>query len=105
MEVIDLEQIKTEEKFRPHKIIQQDEVEVVILPFAPGQGLPVHTTPVDVFFQVLEGRVEIAVGDEVKEVPAGKVVLSPADIPHAVKNRSDRDVKVMVVKTPNPASL
>ncbi len=103
MEKINLKGIETnEEKFSPEKVIQKDEVEVVLLPFAPGQGLKEHTTPVDVFFYVVEGTAEIQVGDEVQEVEEGNMVLSPKDIPHNVRNTSDEDARIMVVKTPKP---
>lgn len=99
----DVNEIKpTEEKFRATKLIQKEEVEVVILPFAPGQGLPLHTTPVDVFFYIIEGKITVTVGDETEEVKAGNVVLSPKDIPHTVSNESEEEGKVMVVKTPKP---
>ncbi len=75
----------------------------MILAFRPGQGLEEHTTPVDVFFQVLEGTPEIQVGEETKEVPKGNIVLSPKNITHNVRIASEEeDAKVMVVKTPNP---
>ncbi|MFO7792000.1 MAG: hypothetical protein R6W73_03340 [Candidatus Saliniplasma sp.] len=32
MEIIDLNEIKSDEKFTPQRVIQQDEVQVVILP-------------------------------------------------------------------------
>ncbi len=103
MEKIDLNEIETnEENFSPEKVIQQEDVEVVILPFAPGQGLKEHTTPVDVFFYVIEGMAEIQVGEDVQEVEEGNIVLSPKDISHNVRNTSDRDAKIMVVKTPRP---
>lgn len=103
MEIIDLNEVEADgEKFRPRRIIQQEEVQVVILAFGPGQGLKEHTTPVDVFFQGLEGTAEIQVGEETKEVPEGNIVLSPKNIPHNVRNVSEEDAKVMVVKTPNP---
>ena len=103
MEVIDLNEIETNEgKFSPNRLIQQDDVQVVLLAFAPGQGLKEHTTPVDVFFYIVEGTAEIQVGDEVKEVSEGNIVLSPKDIPHNVRNTSNDDTKVLVVKTPNP---
>lgn len=105
MEIINVGNIKTENKFKPHRVIKKDDVAVVILPFSPGQGLPIHTTPVDVFFYVIEGKAEITIGEEKKVVPAGNIVLSPANIPHTVKNNSNGDVKVMVVKTPNPDRL
>ena len=102
MDTIDLESIEASEEFQPHKLIQKDEVEVVLLAFQPGQGLPVHETPVDVFFLVLEGEPTIKVGEDVKVISAGNIILSPADIPHTVRNESDEDAKILVVKTPQP---
>lgn len=102
MDVYNLKDIETEEDFKPHKLVQQDEVEVVLLPFQPGQGLPVHTTPVDVFFYVVEGEATIKIGDETIEIEEGNLILSPKDIPHTVKNESDSVTRVMVVKTPKP---
>lgn len=104
MDVIDTKKFEAEEEFKPNRLIQQDEVQVVLLAFQPGQGLPVHTTPVDVFFYVIEGEPTIKVGDEEKQISSGNIVLSPRDIPHTVKNESDEDTKVLVVKTPNPKS-
>ena len=101
MDIIDINEIKPDEKFTPHRVIQQDEVQVVILPFKPGQGLKTHTTPIVVFFYVLKGTAEITVGDEVKQVEEGNIILSPKDIPHNVRNTSNGETKVMVVKTPN----
>ncbi len=102
MEIIDLKSIESSEEFRPHKLIQKDEVEVVLLAFEPGQGLPVHETPVDVFFHVIEGEAKIKVGEEEKTVSEGNIVLSPADIPHTVRNESEEEAKILVVKTPKP---
>lgn len=102
MKKINVNEIAAESKFKPQRIIQKDEVEVVILAFKPGQGLPIHKTPVDVFFYIMEGEVEVTIGEEVKSISAGSIILSPADIPHTVKNKSNADNKIMVVKTPNP---
>ncbi len=103
MEIIDLKEVEPdEEKFKPNRLIQQEEVQVVLLAFSPGQGLKEHTTPVDVFFHVIEGTAEIQVGEETKEVSEGNIVMSPKDIPHNVRNASEEDSKILVVKTPNP---
>ena len=104
METINLSSFESSEEFKPHKLIKKDEVEVVLLAFEPGQGLPVHETPVDVFFHVVEGEPKIKVGDDEKTVPQGNIVLSPADIPHSVRYDSDEDAKILVVKTPQPAA-
>ncbi len=102
MEIMNLRDYETKEKFSPYKLIQQDEVEVVLLSFTPGQGLKEHTTPVDVFFYVVEGTAEIQVGADTEQVPGGTIVLSPKDIPHNVRNTSYKDAKILVVKTPRP---
>lgn len=102
MKIINLKEYKSSENFEPNKLIQKDEVEVVLLAFEPGQGLPVHTTPVDVFFHVIKGKAKIKVGEDIKTVSNGKIVESPADIPHTVKNESNQETKVLVVKTPKP---
>lgn len=99
---IDLNEFELSEEFKPNKLIQKDEVEVVLLAFEEGQGLPVHTTPVDVFFHVIHGEAMIKVGEEEKMVSEGKIVESPADIPHTVKNASNGKAKILVVKTPKP---
>lgn len=103
MEKIDLNEISPEEeKFSPNRLIEQEEVQVILLAFAPGQGLKEHTTPVDVFFHVIEGTAEIQIGEETEEIPEGNIVLSPKNIPHNVRNTSEEDAKILVVKTPNP---
>ena len=102
LQIINLESFESSEDFKPHKLIQQKEVEIVLLAFAPGQGLPVHTTPVDVFFQVIKGKADIKIGEEEKVVQEGRIVVSPAEIPHTVKNNSEEEIKVLVIKTPKP---
>ncbi|KXB05431.1 hypothetical protein AKJ49_00815 [candidate division MSBL1 archaeon SCGC-AAA382A03] len=96
--------MESSEEFKPHKLIQKDEVEVVLLAFEPGQGLPVHETSVDVFFHVIKGEAAIKVGEDEKNVSEGNIVLSPADIPHTVRNESDEEAKILVVKTPQPGA-
>ena len=73
------------------------------LTFQPGARLNTHTTPVDVFFYILEGKAWVEIGDERVAVEADSIVESPKDIPHALENHSDTDIlRVLVVKTPKP---
>jgi mannose-6-phosphate isomerase-like protein (cupin superfamily) len=52
----------------------------------PGQGPPLHTHPyVEVAF-TLEGSATITVGDEMREVNAGGIVVIPANTPHRFVN-------------------
>jgi len=75
---------------------------VVRIELSPGSSLPVHTTPVDIFFYIIEGRGEIEVGRDREPVKAGSIVESPRDIPHGLHNTSEAPFKVLVVKTPRP---
>ncbi|MBN2509490.1 MAG: cupin domain-containing protein [Spirochaetales bacterium] len=84
------------------KILVKDEVETVHLEIAPGGALPLHTTPVEVFFYVLEGSGEIEIGSERVRVDADTLVESPKMIPHGLYNTGDTPFRVLVVKTPRP---
>ncbi len=65
----------------------------------PGARLEKHTTPIDVFFYILEGDAWIEVGDEREEAAKDTVIESPKDIPHAIENyNNDKPLRVMVVK-------
>lgn len=85
------------------KILVKDEVEAVHLEIAPGGTLPLHKTPVEVFFYVLEGTGEIEIGDERQNVDTDTLVESPKMIPHALHNTGTGLFRVLVVKTPRPA--
>jgi mannose-6-phosphate isomerase-like protein (cupin superfamily) len=84
------------------KLLSAEPVEVVHLEVGPGDTLPSHKTPVDVFFYVLEGKGEIEIGDERAAVERDMLIESPKNIPHAVHNTSDGPFRVLVVKTPKP---
>lgn len=84
------------------KLISKDAVETVHLELAPGKSLPVHKTPVDVLFYVLEGNGEISIGEEKQLVEPDTLVESPKDIPHGLYNSGDTLFRVLVVKTPKP---
>ena len=84
------------------KLLSKTDVEVVRIELDPCSSLPVHRTPVDVFFYIIEGSGEIEVGGESKTVEKGSVVESPKEIPHGLRNHSDGTLKVLVVKTPRP---
>lgn len=57
---------------------------VTLFAFDQGQGLSEHTTPFDALVQVLEGQAELTIGGQSVAAAAGRAVLMPADVPHAV---------------------
>lgn len=90
---------------RIRRVLSSDDVVVTNVMLGPGQDLPVHTTPVDVFFYVRSGSGVVIVGDEEIEAASGDIVLSPKNIPHGLRAGQSEDFSVLVVKTPNPEKL
>ena len=61
---------------------------VTLFAFDTGQALSEHTAPFDALVQVLEGEAELIIGGRSVAAGAGRAVLMPADVPHAVHAQS-----------------
>lgn len=85
------------------KIYETPDAQVIHMTLAPGQALKRHTTPVDVFFYILEGKGVVEVGDQTQEVEKDTVIDSPKGIPHLLKNNGDDLFRFLVVKLPKTA--
>ena len=80
------------------KICENKHVEIIHMTFSPGQGLKRHTTPVDVFFYILEGKGVVEVGEEKQEVTKDTIIDSPKGIPHLLRNTGENVFRFLVVK-------
>lgn len=98
------EPMKNPHGVKTWKLYDTENALVVHLQLEPGEQLKPHITPVDVYFYVLEGTGVVLVGDEKKEVSAGTLVDSPANIIHCWYNESDAPVRILVNKVPKPTS-
>ncbi|NLF89630.1 cupin domain-containing protein [Candidatus Bathyarchaeota archaeon] len=85
------------------KILECPGAEVIHMALIPGQALKRHTTPVDVFFYILEGTGEVEIGEETQKVQKDAVIDSPKGIPHLLRNTSDGVFRFLVVKLPKTA--
>jgi quercetin dioxygenase-like cupin family protein len=85
------------------KILEAPGAEVIHMALTPGQTLKKHTTPVDVFFYILEGRGEVEIGSETQTVEKDTVLDSPNGIPHLLRNTGDGIFRFLVVKLPKTA--
>lgn len=80
-------------------VYNNSNAKVMHLTVEPGARLDTHTTPVDVFFYILEGEAWIEVGNERELAICDSIIESPKDIPHAVENYSkDKILRVLVTK-------
>jgi len=84
------------------KIYDTPHAVAVVITLQPGESLKKHSTPVDVFFFVLEGTGIVEIGSEKATVSANMLVESPARIPHRWSNESGSLFRVLVVKIPKP---
>jgi quercetin dioxygenase-like cupin family protein len=100
--VTDAQAIRTPHGVDVRKLYDTEHAQVMHITLKPGESLKRHITPVDVFFYVLEGDGVVEIGDEEQTVTKDTIIDSPAKIPHCWYNRSNADVRVMVVKVPRP---
>ncbi len=85
------------------KIYASPDAEVIHMALKPGEALKKHTTPVDVFFYVLEGKGVVEIGSESVEVTKDVIVDSPKGIPHLLKSSGEGVFRFLVVKLPKSA--
>ena len=72
---------------------------VTLFAFDAGQGLSEHTAPFAALVHVLDGRASITVGGTPHEVPAGQVLLLPANVPHAVAAKERFKMLLIMIRT------
>jgi len=107
MKTISYKEIETARN--PHgveakKIHENEYVQEVHMLLKPGESLKKHTTPVDVFFYVLEGEGIVEIGDEKQTVSKDMLFDSPKNIPHCLYNEASGNFRILVIKTPNPTA-
>jgi quercetin dioxygenase-like cupin family protein len=77
---------------------------VALLEFQAAPGYPVPTPHVherdDELTYVLEGELEVQLGDEIRLVGAGESVLKPHGIPHAFRVRGQNGARFLELVTP-----
>jgi quercetin dioxygenase-like cupin family protein len=57
---------------------------ITLFAFDRGQKLSEHTAPYDAVVQVLDGSAELTIGGASANVCAGRIIIMPANVPHAV---------------------
>jgi quercetin dioxygenase-like cupin family protein len=56
---------------------------ITLFAFDKGQELSEHTTPYNAVVQVLDGSARLTIGGKDVTVPAGHIIIMPANVPHA----------------------
>ncbi|MDD4109152.1 MAG: cupin domain-containing protein [Prolixibacteraceae bacterium] len=100
----DTPKVDTPQKVNAQKLYDTQHAQVMHITLQAGESLRPHITPVDVFFFILEGTVDVMVGNETVSVEADSLVESPKDIVHNLSNNSGSVARILVVKIPKPVS-
>ncbi len=105
MKIINVEKTKvveTPHKIDVRKLYDSETAQAMHITLQASETLKPHITPVDVFFYILEGAVDVLVGNETITVAKDNLVESPKDIIHCLSNNSEAVARILVVKAPKP---
>jgi len=80
------------------QLYDSEKATVIHMSLQPGQSLKKHTTPVDVFFYILEGKGTVEIGEEKQEVQKDQLIESPKGISHLLRNSGEIVFRFLVVK-------
>ena len=92
--------VASSEAFSGWKMYDREGVQVVHILVPPGGGIPLHATPQDVLFYVLEGYGTFTIGSEEGWFGPHTLIFSPRGLPHAVRNEGSEKLRFLVVKLP-----
>jgi len=68
---------------------------ITLFAFDKGQRLSEHKAPYDAVVQILDGMAKLTIGGRETDVPAGQIIIMPADVPHAVA--AEEKFKMMLI--------
>jgi len=80
-------------------LVKQPHGTITLFAFAQGQELSEHSAPFDAMVHVLDGEVELTIGGAPVVARANEFVVMPANIPHAVKARTDFKMLLTMIKS------
>ncbi|HJO95996.1 MAG TPA: cupin domain-containing protein [Victivallales bacterium] len=66
-------------------LIEKKTGTVTLFAFGKDQALSEHTAPFDAMVYVLDGKAEITISGKSNIIEAGRMIVMPANEPHAVK--------------------
>ncbi len=78
-------------------LVKTDDLEVIRIVLLAGNELPPHQVPGEITVQCLEGRVEIRVGEVVRELTAGNMLYVTGDCEHALRASENSSLLVTIL--------
>jgi mannose-6-phosphate isomerase-like protein (cupin superfamily) len=94
----------SEEKIKKNSLFDSPHLFYDVYCLLPGQQQKVHTHEnSDKVYYVLEGAGRFTVGDEERDLPRGHAVITPAGVPHGVRNAVGEPLVLLVTMAPKPS--
>lgn len=72
---------------------------ITLFSFDKGQKLSEHTSPYDAVVQVIDGQASLMIGGQNQRVPAGQIIVMPANVPHAVNAEERFKMLLTMIRT------
>ncbi|WP_018248693.1 cupin domain-containing protein [Orenia marismortui] len=104
MEIIKMDQVEGSKNKRgvvAKKLLKHDNAQIMNLVLSPGDVVPEHSVPVDVFFYIVEGKGTLQIGDEESVVEAKDIIICPPNTKMSLKADQEEEFVVLNVKTPS----
>jgi len=83
------------------QLIKHEDTTVMNLVLNPGDVVPEHAVPVNVFFYIVEGKGTLQIGDEAKVVEAKDIITCPQNTKMSLMADQGQKFVVLNVKTPS----
>jgi quercetin dioxygenase-like cupin family protein len=82
------------------RVLEKKTGNITLFAFDEGQKLSEHTAPFDAMVQVIEGKGEIFINGKPFILDAGKSIIMPANVPHAVNAVAKFKMLLTMIKEP-----
>lgn len=95
---ITLEPIYNKDGVTGRKMTADPNFEIIHMTLEPGANLAPHKTPFDAEFYASKGNAVFIIAGKELNAPEGSIVECPGSIEHGIRNDSDEEITVLVIK-------
>ncbi|AKL96387.1 hypothetical protein CACET_c29430 [Clostridium aceticum] len=99
-EALNMKELTTyqEGKVISRTLAQREGLSITLFAFDQGEGISTHSAPGDAMVYILDGSVEITIGEKKLILSEGETTVMPANIPHDLKAVEKFKMLLIVVK-------
>ena len=80
-------------------ILKKSTGNITVMSVDTGEGLTEKTSPFDTFAQVIDGRVELVIGDKLNLLEIGESIIIPAHTPNHIRPDGRFKMILTVIKS------